>query len=99
MALKSKLSRLLTTGNLACPDPPLDPATLPVDEFQLGQANEIPHMIDTLFYRWQERYRLEGCDALADKTPRPARVWNRNPDDVRDRLITLALDRAELSAR
>ena len=56
-------------------------------------------MIDTLFYRWQERYRLEGCDALADKTPRLARVWHRSPDDVRDRLITLALDRAELSAR
>ena len=26
-------------------------------------------------------------------------MWNRIPDDVRDRLITLALDRAELSPR
>jgi transposase InsO family protein len=29
----------------------------------------------------------------------PARVWNRIPDDVRDRLIALALDRPELSPR
>ena len=48
----------------------------------------------TTFYRWQERYRLEGCDALADKTPRPARVCNRSPDEVRDRLITLALEQS-----
>jgi hypothetical protein len=27
----------------------------------------------------------------------PARVWNRIPDTVRERLITLALDRSELS--
>ena len=53
----------------------------------------------TTFYRWYQRYRLEGCDALEDKTPLPARVWNRIPDDVRDRLITLALDRSELSPR
>ena len=53
----------------------------------------------TTFYRWYQRYRLEGCDALEDKTPLPARGWNRIPDDVRDRLITLALDRSELSPR
>ncbi len=53
----------------------------------------------TTFYRWYERYRLEGQDALQDKVPLPARVWNRIPDDVRDRLITLALDRPELSPR
>ena len=53
----------------------------------------------TTFYRWYERYRLEGRDALQDKAPLPARVWNRIPDDVRDRLLTLALDRPELSPR
>ena len=44
----------------------------------------------TTFYRWYERYRHEGQDALQDKVPLPARIWNRIPDDVRDRLITLA---------
>ena len=53
----------------------------------------------TTFYRWYERYRLGGQDALQDKAPLPARVWNRIPDDVRDRLMILALDRPELSPR
>jgi len=53
----------------------------------------------TTFYRWYERYRHEGQDALQNKAPLPTRVWNRIPDDVRDRLITLALDRPELSPR
>ena len=51
------------------------------------------------FYRWYERYRLEGQDPLQDKAPLPARVWNRIPDDIRDQLIALALDRPELSPR
>src|SRR5882757_545708 len=29
--------------------------------------------------------------------PRPDRVWNRIPDDVRARIVTLALDEPELS--
>ena len=53
----------------------------------------------TTFYRWYAHYRLDGEDALQDKAPLPARVWNRIPDKVRARLITLALDRPELSPR
>ena len=37
--------------------------------------------------------------ALRDQAPLPERVWNRIPDTVRERLITLALDRPELSPR
>ena len=53
----------------------------------------------TTFYRWYERFRLGGEKALQDKAPLPAHVWNRIPDAVRDSLITLALDRPELSPR
>ena len=53
----------------------------------------------TTFYRWYERYRVEGPKALEDKASMPVRVWNRIPDEVRDRLMTLALDRSELSPR
>ena len=53
----------------------------------------------TTFYRWYERYRLGGQDALQDKAPQPARVWNRIPNEIRERFITLALDRPELSHR
>ena len=37
--------------------------------------------------------------ALEDKSSAPSRVWNRIPDDVRDQIITLALDCPELSPR
>ena len=53
----------------------------------------------TTFYRWYARYRLDGEAALQDKAPLPARIWNRIPDTVRERLITLALNRPELSPR
>ena len=36
---------------------------------------------------------------MQDKVPLPGRVWNRIPNTVRDSLITLALNRPELSPR
>ena len=44
------------------------------------------------FYRWYDRYRQGGSDALADRVPRAERVWNRIPQAVRDSVIQLALD-------
>src|SRR4029077_7314992 len=44
------------------------------------------------FYRWYDRYREGGVEALADHRSRPDRVWNRIPDDVRRQIIGLALD-------
>jgi hypothetical protein len=40
-----------------------------------------------------------GPEALDDRSPRPDRVWNRIPDDIRARIVTLALDEPELSPR
>jgi putative transposase len=51
------------------------------------------------FYRWYDRYREGGPEALADHRSRPDRVWNRIPDDVRRQIIDLALDLPELSPR
>ena len=51
------------------------------------------------FYRWYDRYRHGGPDALADRAPRAQRVWNRIPQAVRDRVIQLALDAPALSPR
>ena len=53
----------------------------------------------TTFYRWYAHYRLAGEAALQDRVPLPGRVWNRIPDAVREQVITLALDRPELSPR
>ena len=51
------------------------------------------------FYRWYDLYRTGGPEALDDRSPRPDRVWNRIPDDVRERIRMLALDEPALSPR
>jgi transposase InsO family protein len=53
----------------------------------------------TTFYRWYDRYREVGPEGLEDRSPRPSRVWNRIPEPVRQRLLTLALEAPELSPR
>lgn len=51
------------------------------------------------FYRWYDRFQIHGVEGLEDRTSAPSRVWNRIPDDVQDRIVTMALDHAELSPR
>ena len=53
----------------------------------------------TTFYRWYDLYQTGGPGALADRPPRPTRVWNRIPDEVRQRIVRLALEEPELSPR
>jgi putative transposase len=53
----------------------------------------------TTFYRWYDRYQALGEAGLEDRSPHPGRVWNRIPDDIRERLVRLALDEPELSPR
>ncbi len=51
------------------------------------------------FYRWYERFQTGGPEALDDRPSRPDRVWNRIPDEVRGRIVDLALAEPELSPR
>jgi putative transposase len=51
------------------------------------------------FYRWYDLYRSVGPEALGDRSPKPDRVWNRIPDEVRERIIRLALECPDLSPR
>jgi putative transposase len=51
------------------------------------------------FYRWYDRHRRGGPEALSDRSPRPERVWNRIPDGVRENVIQMALDEPALSPR
>lgn len=53
----------------------------------------------TTFYRWFDKYLTGGVEALEDRSPKPLRVWNRIPDDVRQRIVDMALDEPELSPR
>jgi len=51
------------------------------------------------FYRWYDRYQTGGVEALEDKSSKPSRVWNCIPDEVRERIVGMALDEPELSPR
>jgi putative transposase len=51
------------------------------------------------FYRWYDRFLEGGPEALADRSSRPNRVWNRIPDTINDQIIELALEQSELSPR
>lgn len=53
----------------------------------------------TTFYAWLDRYAAGGFDALEDRKPRPRRVWNRIPDEIRNKVIERALEEPELSPR
>ena len=51
------------------------------------------------FYRWYDQYRGGGPAALEDRPCWPGRVWNRIPDEIRLRILDLALETPELSPR
>jgi transposase InsO family protein len=53
----------------------------------------------TTFYRWYDRYLQRGEAGLADQSPKPKHVWNRIPDEVRHKVVKLALKETELSPR
>ena len=51
------------------------------------------------FYRWYDRFQSGGPEALEDRPSRPKQIWNRIPDPVRERIVTMALELPELSPR
>ena len=53
----------------------------------------------TTFYRWYDKYLQGGIEALEDRPPKPSRVWNRIPGDIRERIVEMALKNPELSPR
>src|SRR6478735_8275887 len=78
-----------------------------VEFIRLVEASHLParRTLDRLgipratFYRWYDRYRDSGPEALGDRRSRPDRVWNRIPEAIRDEIIDLALTLPELSPR
>ena len=83
------------------------PASEKLEIIRLVERSHLPakRTLDKLgiprrtFYRWYDRYQTEGPDGLEDRSPMPLRVWNRIPDDIRERIVKLALDEPELSPR
>jgi putative transposase len=83
------------------------PASEKLEIIQLVEQSHLPakRTLDklgiprTTFYRWYDRYLVDGLAALKDKSPKPGRVWNRIPDDIREKVIDMALEEADLSPR
>jgi putative transposase len=83
------------------------PASEKLEIIRLVEQSHLParRTLDKLgipratFNRWYERYVDGGIDALEDRVPKPKRVWNRIPDEVREQVIELALDEPDLSPR
>jgi transposase-like protein len=83
------------------------PASEKLEIIQLVEQSSLPvkRTLEKLgiprasFYRWYDLYQSGGLEALADRSPRPDRVWNRIPDVVRERILELALDEPTLSPR
>jgi len=51
------------------------------------------------FYEWYRRYVDEGPAGLASRPSQRRRFWNRIPDLERERVVEIALQKPELSAR
>ena len=51
------------------------------------------------FYDWYRRYTERGYDGLAARQPQQQQFWNRIPDQVRERVVEVALEKTELSPR
>lgn len=83
------------------------PATEKLEIIRLVEQSHLPtkQTLDrlgvprTTFYRWYDKYIEGGVEALEDKAPMPACVWNRIPDDVRNQIVDLALEQPALSPR
>ena len=83
------------------------PASEKLEIIRLVEQSPLPvkRTLETLgipratFYHWYDLYQNDGPESLDDRSPRPHRVWNRIPDDVRERIVNLALDETDLSPR
>ena len=72
-----------------------------VEQSHLPAARTLEKLgiLRSTFYRWYDRYQAGGPEALEDRPSTPRQVWNRIPDEVRERIVDLALDTPELSPR
>ena len=51
------------------------------------------------FYTWYNRYLEMGRDGLAPKQPNRKHFWNKIADEVKGKVLDLALELPELSPR
>jgi transposase len=51
------------------------------------------------FYRWYRSYSTEGFEGLMPKLSQRRRFWNRIPEEEREQVVKIAIEKPELSPR
>lgn len=51
------------------------------------------------FYNWYKRYSEKGLDGLAPAKRQQDRVWNKIPQQEKNRVVEIALEKSDLSSR
>ena len=72
-----------------------------VEQSEIGAVRTLRELgiAPSTFYKWYARYREDGYDGLAPCARQKRRFWNQLPPWERDRVVEIALERAELSPR
>jgi transposase InsO family protein len=51
------------------------------------------------FYRWYRAYEQQGLDGLENQSRAARQYWNRIPDSIRELVLSVALERSDLTPR
>lgn len=72
-----------------------------VDGSDIGVTRTLqqPGIHKGTFYKWYEKYQAGGIEGLAGKTSEPRQVWNRIPQQERECVVEVALEKEDYSAR
>ena len=72
-----------------------------VDGSEIGATKTLQQLgiHKSTFYKWYHHYQDNGIDGLAPKPSKRRQVWNRIPQEVRDKVKEIALDKEDYSPR
>ena len=73
--------------------------TVEVSHLPPRQTLKMLGIPSSTYYDWYARWSHGGIDGLADRSPKPASVWNRIPDTVRGDVVDFALEHEDPTPR
>ncbi len=51
------------------------------------------------YYRWYQKYTEEGFEGLSNRKSNPKRIWNKIPDEEKEKVVAIALELPDQSPR
>ena len=51
------------------------------------------------YYRWYRKYTEEGFEGLSNRKSNPRRIWNKIPDEEKEKVVAIALELPDQSPR